>query len=137
VTTDSPPCDADGVVDPDAPDPGPFRKPFAAFIQSHEYGQTHDELTRGLHDLLQAVQTVGKGGSLAVKVTAKPVGRGDERQVTVSIATKVTLPEMGSLEAIYWIDDDGNLTRNDPRQQTLPLQVVERPAATEARQVVR
>ncbi len=135
--TTAPPCDENGVVLDDTADPGPLRRPFAAFVQNHEYGATHDELTRGLHDLLGAVQNIGKAGSLTLTVKAKPVGRGDERQVTVAVSVSTKLPEMGSIEAIYWIDDEGNLTRSDPRQQELPLQMVTRQNPADAKAVNR
>jgi hypothetical protein len=114
MTTPDPICDENGVVlEPDA---GPHRKPFAAFVQSHEYGQTHEELTRGLHELLSAVQHIGRAGSLTLTVKASPVGRGDGRQVTIAVSVKSKLPEMGAVDAIYWIDDQGNLWRSGTGQ---------------------
>ena len=44
--------------------------------------------------------------------------------VVVEADVKVTMPRPPAVKAMFYADDDGNLLRNDPRQQRLPLREV-------------
>lgn len=128
------------MTDTDAPpteDTGPVVRPFAEFLLQQGYGGTHDELTYGLHDLIAAVKDHGKAGTLTLKISVAPVGKGDERQVMVTDAVTLKAPEGKRPTSIFFVDSDGNLTRKDPRQPELPLREVSRPAAAEAKAVNR
>jgi hypothetical protein len=114
-----------------------FVRPFAEFLHKHNYGITHDQMSKGLHDLLESVKEVGKPGSVTLSINVKPIGKGDERQVMVGAVVKVKSPESRAAEQFYWLDDEGNLSRNDPRQPELPLQDVSRPSASDAKAVSR
>src|SRR4051794_13757111 len=91
-----------------------FVRPFAEFLHKHNYGITHDQLSKGLHDLLESVKEVGKPGNVTLSINVKPIGKGDERQVMVGAVVKVKSPESRAAEQFYWLDDEGNLSRNDP-----------------------
>lgn len=124
-------------VDDDPADTGPIVRPFTEFLLQQAYGATHEELSQGLHTLLEAVRDNGKAGSLTLTIKVSPVGRGDERQVIVTDAVVVKKPAGKRPESFFFLDDDGNLTRKDPRQPELPLRDVARPAAAEAKAVSR
>jgi hypothetical protein len=122
---------------PPEEDTGPIVRPFTEFLLQQGYGGTHDELTYGLHDLIAAVKDHGKGGSLVLTIKVDPVGKGDERQVMVTDNVVLKAPSGKRPTSIFFVDDDGNLTRKDPRQPELPLREVSRPAVAEAKAVVR
>lgn len=118
-------------------DTGPVIRPFVEFLLQQAYGGTHDELTFGLHDLIAAVKDHGKGGSITLTIKVDPLGKGVERQVVVTDNVTVKAPTGKRPTSMFFVDDDGNLTRKDPRQPELPLREVSRPAAAEAKAVNR
>jgi hypothetical protein len=122
---------------PPEEDTGPIVRPFTEFLLQQAYGGTHDELTYGLHDLIAAVKDHGKAGSLTLTISVAPVGAGAERQVMVTDRVALKAPTGKRPTSMFFVDDDGNLTRKDPRQPELPLREVSRPAAAEAKAVNR
>jgi hypothetical protein len=121
---------------PDTED-GRHVRPFAEFLQQQRRGLLHGELSDGLHDLLQAVKDTGKAGSLTFQIKVKPAAKGNAEQVLISDLVSVKKPAVERPESIFFLDDNGNLTRQDPRQQELPLKFVERAEPTEAKAVSR
>lgn len=112
-------------------DDGP-RKPFAAFVQEQRAGGLHGELSDGLAELVTAVKELGKPGSIVLTVKVTP--NKDGATVTVTDKVKVSMPEAERGAAIFFVDDNGNLSRRNPNQQELPLKEVTRdkPAAEAA-----
>ncbi|MEV0090393.1 hypothetical protein [Streptomyces sp. NPDC050738] len=94
-------------------------RPFAAFLQDQAGGQLHAELSQQLHDLLQAVQETGKGGSIALKLDIKPISGTDGRTVTVTDSVTAKTPKTERPKSIFFLADDGNLSRTDPRQPVI------------------
>lgn len=94
---------------------------FAEWLHDQHAGATHNELSEALNDLVEAVQETGKVGSLTLTVKVKPAARGQVRRVLVSDEIKVRKPEGDRAEAIYFVDDNHNLSRRDPDQPELPL----------------
>lgn len=95
--------------------------PFAAFLQQQRRGVLHGELSDALHGLLAAVKDTGKAGSLTVQIKVKPAAKGNAEQVLISDLVVVKAPAVERPESIFFLDDAGNLSRSDPRQQELPL----------------
>lgn len=98
------------------------RKPFAAFIQEQRNGGLHGELSDALAELVVAVAEHRKKGMLQLRVIVIP--NGDGVTVTVSDEIKLTAPEGERGAAIFFVDDNGNLSRQNPRQIELPLREV-------------
>ena len=96
------------------PDDAPVR-PFADWLREQAKGHTHDELSEALQDLVNKVRDTGKKGSLSLTVTVAP-HKGDTRTLVVSDEIKVKLPEHDRDACIFYPDDAGNLSRNDPQQ---------------------
>lgn len=94
-------------------------RPFAAITQELNKGKTHVELSQELQALVQAVQATGKKGTLTLTVTVIPskMDGGVELLDTV----KTVLPKFDRSATLFYADDDGNLTRHDPRQLELPV----------------
>lgn len=90
-------------------------RPFADFIREHGHGRTHDELSEGMRDLIQKVKDTGRKGSVTLKITVEPMEK-DDRMVVVSDSLKLRLPEHDRPAAVWFVDRDGNLARNDPDQ---------------------
>lgn len=88
-------------------------RPFADWLQEQAKGRTHNELGEGLHDLIARVKDTGKKGSLTLTVTVEPMKK-DPALLVVSDVINLKLPEHDRPAAVYYADDDGNLTRDDP-----------------------
>jgi hypothetical protein len=98
---------------------------FAVFLQDLRDGRTHAEMSSGLADLLAAVKDTGKGGTLTLQLKIKPGARGrDVDKVIIVDNVKVDLPKPERGEDFFWVNDDNQLSRNHPRQQSLPLREV-------------
>lgn len=111
----------------------PVVRPFADFLREQDRGRTHDALSQQLHDLIAAVQETGKGGSIVLKIDVKPVTGTQGRTLTVTdqVTAKIPHPDRKS---IFFVTDDGNLSRNDPQQPVITgLREVETTTPTQLR----
>lgn len=106
-------------------------KPFAATLQEIDKGRVATDAGQQLHDLIEACLDTGKSGELVVKIRVKVLDADDRRMtVTGEVTSKVPRPD--PRPAVFFADDDGNLTRTDPQQHQFdinPVQAV--PAAIE------
>lgn len=104
---------------------------FAIFLAQHLAGRSNEEVSTEFHELLSAVNEHGKKGSLTIKVTVEPPkGHVDGAPVVISIDSELKAPKASAPPALYFVDGDGNATRNDPRQ-TAAFDVRDLPATTE------
>lgn len=104
-------------------------RPFADVLHDLGKGQVADEASVLLTDLVQAVTTYGKQGSFTLRIVVAPL-KGSAGQVTVSATAKASPPEADPVAAVFFADDSGNLSRNDPRIEPMfDLREVARPDA--------
>jgi hypothetical protein len=99
------------------PDDERQTRPFADVLNSLRRGKTHREASARMAELVQAVAGTGKQGSitLTLKVSKSKVSG----MVEIDDTVKVKLPEPPRDASMYFADDDGNLTKDDPRQTQL------------------
>ncbi len=105
----------------------PLIRPFSDWLRDQRGGDAHAELSEALNELVESVAETGKGGQLTFVVKAKPAGKGDHGTVVVSDTTTLKKPQPERGEAIFFVTDNSNLTRYNPRQQELPLREGPRP----------
>lgn len=86
------------------------------------YGETLDVLAEDLKEVVKGVRDTGKAGEVTLKLTVKPNGPAGVA-ITDKIVTKVPRADRG--EALFFLDADANLLRNDPRQHELPLRRID------------
>jgi hypothetical protein len=101
-------------------------RPFAAFLREQAGGKTHDELSDALRDLVARVQDTGKKGSLSLTVNVEPL-KGDTDTLVIKDEIKLKLPEHDRKASLFFVNDDGNLTRDNPNQPQLPLHAAPKP----------
>jgi hypothetical protein len=90
---------------------------FAVFLIQHSRGEAHVQVSSELRELLSAVQEHGRKGSLTLKVTVEPPkGHVDGQPLLVAVESELKAPRPVAPPAMYFVDDDGRPTRNDPRQ---------------------
>jgi hypothetical protein len=101
---------------------------FSDFLREHRSGQTHDSISAKLQELVDTVVEQDRAGSLTIKISLKPRGRGDEGAYDVTVDTTLSLPKPPPLQSILYATPDGNLVRANPHQQDLDLREI--PAAS-------
>jgi hypothetical protein len=90
---------------------------LAVFLVQHSRGEAHAQASSELRELLNAVQEHGRKGSLTLKINVEPPkGHVDGAPVLVSVESELKAPRPIAPPAMYFVDDDGRPTRNDPRQ---------------------
>lgn len=101
----------------------PDSRPFMDFLREHRNGATHDELSDQLNELVAAVGTERKAGSLTLKISIKP-GNVGEGSVMVADEIKLVAPKPTKSSSMFFITPENNLIREDPRQKKLDLREV-------------
>jgi hypothetical protein len=116
-----------------ATEPSRALKPITDWLNEHRDGELMVEASEAFADLVQRVQTTGRNGSIAIVLTVKAAGD------MVAVVDDVTVknPKVDRQVKSYFVDDDGNLSRSNPRQPELPglKSVPARTPAAEAREV--
>lgn len=104
---------------------------FSIFLQELRDGRTHTELTTQMAALLEKVKETGKGGEITLKLKVKPAGRGsDVDKIVIADSITVTLPKPERGEDFFWLTEENDLSRNHPRQHSLPLREATTPQPT-------
>lgn len=101
-------------------------RPFTAVVQELAGGRVLTGLSEALADVTAAVAETGKKGTVTLQLTVAPVGKGASGALQVTAKTAVKAPESDDATptTVFFADDDGNLTRTDPKQLQLPLREV-------------
>lgn len=90
-------------------------KPFNDTLVQLRFGETHDELTEALNELVRKVDMTQKGGKIVLTIAIK-AGKGGQIEIADDI--KLTLPKVEKATSILFATPEGNLQRQDPRQKT-------------------
>jgi len=108
----TPDTDGDGTV-----------RPFAAVLQEIGGGKLAARVSAQLAELAAAVTATGKKGKVTVSIEIAPLRKADANTLVVTGASTAKVPEGedASPTSVFFADAGGNLSRNDPRQQQLPL----------------
>lgn len=94
-------------------------RPFADVLLDLNAGRTHNELSEALHELTQAVKDTGRKGTLTLTIQVAQM-KNTGGTLVVSDRVAVKKPQADRVDSIFFTDSDGNLSRKDPRQLTLP-----------------
>jgi len=100
-------------------------KSFNIFLADLNDGQTHAGLTGDFDELLKAVMAHGRGGSMTLKIKVQPATKSsrasDVDKITIVAERKLELPKPDQPSDFFWLTDDGEPTRQHPRQHSLDL----------------
>lgn len=101
---------------------------IAAWLAGHLNGRTAEELSAEFHQLLEAVRAHGKKGQLTITITVEPPANGVESApMPIGVESTVKAPKPTPVKSLYFLDDDGNPVREDPRQLAIEFRTA--PAA--------
>lgn len=108
-------------------------KSFAHLLNEINEGSTHAALSADMAELLRTVQSTGRAGKLTVTVKVVPAvrntGGGEIDRVNITVDRTLALPKPETPTDFFYLTDDGETTRNHPRQQSLELREVASPTA--------
>lgn len=97
--------------------------PFSDWLTQHAQGDVDVEMTLALAEVVKAVASHGKKGSVTLKVNIDTAGSGG-RTVETSCVVEAKAPTADPERSIFWVGDKGSLHRDDPYQQRIPLKRV-------------
>jgi len=92
---------------------------FVDTIQELRRGKLIAELTKQLADLVTGVRAVGASGTLTLTIKVQPASKGDANAVQIFDDVRLKIPTPTRPATYMFADDDGILTRQDPRQPQL------------------
>lgn len=94
-------------------------KTITQILAEHRGGFVARRLDEMLGELIEAVQASGKKGSIAIKLTASPHGKGN-REIHIGIVPTVKLPpDPDTADESIWYGVRGGLQREDPDQREM------------------
>jgi len=97
---------------------------FLATLQNHEGGDCLSDLSDELRKVTEAVLLAGKPGVLTLKLTIKPASTSSVA-VVMEDEIKTSLPKVHKRASIHFVDEAFNLIRDNPKQLSMDLKVVE------------
>ena len=109
---------------------------FPKAIFEIDNGATLGEFAAALQALNNTVREVGKAGEITLTISVSPASKGNTDVVMVRSKIKSKLPEATRRQTVFYLDDNNQLVRNDPKQQTLPLRVVDIEQPKELKEVI-
>jgi hypothetical protein len=88
---------------------------FQDILTDLDDGKVHAQLTENIMKVVRAVAETGKAGELTLNLKFKR----EKRMTRVIADVKTKLPQPATEATLFFQTDDGDLRREDPRQQKL------------------
>ncbi|HYE29954.1 MAG TPA: hypothetical protein VEH27_00870 [Methylomirabilota bacterium] len=95
-------------------------------------GAVLNQLSETLAEVNRAVMEHRKGGEVIIKLKLTPSG---EEMINVKASISTKLPVAESKDTAFFVDDDGNLSRNNPNQSEFNLKALESPTLNKEHKV--
>lgn len=92
--------------------------PATDILRQIRGGVVVDELTEALAIVTAAVRATRKAGEVTLKIKVKP-DKGGGRAYVLAGAVDCKTPKRELPEGVFFLNDDGDLVRNDPDQPEL------------------
>jgi hypothetical protein len=104
-------------------DPDRQIRPFGDFLGEVNGGLSHHELSETFNELILAVGVTGKVGTLTYTIKIAPA-EDEDGMVRITDTVTAKVPEGKRPSTMWYVTDDGNLSRHNPAQTRLPLRGV-------------
>lgn len=98
--------------------------PFSQQIAFLGRGSTDAEVTEALVQVVRAVRETRKAGHVTLKLAIRMADKRTEDAIRITPQITKKVPELESEETIMYSTYDGDLLRDDPRQEKLDLRDV-------------
>lgn len=93
------------------------QRPALDLIADIRRGKVAADLTEELHALIAACVDTGKKGELLLRLTIEPDKNAPTERFNVDGRVVAKTPVRSQRPSLFFVTDDGNLTRTDPRQE--------------------
>jgi hypothetical protein len=87
-------------------------------ISRADHGVLLSELDERLNEVVQAVLDTGVKGAITIQIDVGKA-KGNNAMMEITTSFKAKTPEPVRVPDLYFADDDGKLSRKDPRQPDL------------------
>lgn len=101
---------------------------FSEIISDMSSGAVDNDLTEQMEQVVKSVQETRLKGEMTIKIVFKPTG---SNAIHVSTEGKIKRPRYAPPGSNYFATEDGALVRDDPRQQNLKFNKLEKPKLIE------
>ena len=102
-------------------------RPAQAILNEIEDGAALEALAQAFHDAIAAVREHGKPATVNLSITVGTLGENQHKLVEppIIMQAEVTtkLPKAKPPATVFFVDQDGNATRNQTRQNDLDLKI--------------
>ena len=91
---------------------------FVSMLMEMQGGDVATQINVKMHELVAAVTGTGRKGELNIKIKFEPSKRamgGGVLMISNTAEVTIKKPEPGLGMSLFFVDDDGNLRRDDPR----------------------
>lgn len=95
----------------------PSKKSITQLLSDVSNGEFEERCTAKLADVIAAVQAGHGDGELTIKLKFKK----DKRMIQVDPKLTAKVPQMGVDKSMFFVDEQNQLTDEDPKQMTIPL----------------
>lgn len=112
-------------------------RPFFEILRELRSGLTLDELSSAVAEVVAAVKSSGKAGEITLKLKVKPPKKGGISYLLIEDQIVVKAPRNDRGDTIFFPLADNSLSRLDPAQRQLELQVIETEEEKQARAAAR
>lgn len=96
-----------------------MQRPFSDTLRELRNGEALLDLAEHMQELVNAVADSGKTGSLTLTIEVKPFEK-HSGALVLRDSIKTKLPKAEQRGTVLFSTPEGNLTRNNPRQDDLP-----------------
>jgi hypothetical protein len=102
----------------------PVAGTFVNIITALDRGGVISDLDDLMREATRSAQTAGAKSKVTLELTIAPngTGVGDTPLFKVEAKTKVSAPQAPRQPSNFFVDDDGNLSRRNPRQEELKFE---------------
>jgi hypothetical protein len=109
---------------------------FQETILQVNNGAAVAELSEKLGAVVAAVRDTGKAGAVTLTIKVAPASKNTPDVFLVTADVKAKVPERERGSTIFYGTENNLLVRNDPKQQMLPLRVVDIEQPKQLKEVV-
>ena len=99
-------------------------RPFFETLRELRKGQTLEDLTEALAEIVSAVQETGKAGEITLRLRVRPPRPGARSYLTIEDQVSSKIPRADRGDTVFFPLADGSLSRQDPSQLGLQLSSV-------------
>lgn len=89
---------------------------FTQLLSEIRSGEAIEQYGAELATLVAAVRETGKKGAITLTIDIKPASKGDDMTLVISDKIKLSMPEPERGQTVMYGNEDGTLSRRDPRQ---------------------